>query len=330
MLCSVAVARMLVRSGTLVLAAALGIIAGCPFDRGFSCGDGWWDPEYEECDPRDITQPYLDACRDKGFAKDAECDPNTCMIRASEADCNECGDGVAGPGEQCDGQDLRGQTCNGTLACSDQCQYDYSACEEDCGDGVVLGGEECEIGVDPGFSKSLACTDYATSTVVGPGFDKPYASGTIGACSADTCKFGRNDCTFCGDGQLDREYTDVIAPSGTDNFPEELCDGAEVHPDLLEEHCEGLCGDPPPGDVTLNCDFQCADDCLGIEPISDIIPPQTPEALGCCIAKGSPCPMYEAVPDLPCCSWLDNPDWLAMEKCVPENSNQVPITYICP
>jgi hypothetical protein len=322
--------HMLVRASTLVLGAALGLVLGCPFElqRGLSCGDGWWDPEFEECDPRDPDQPYLEACRDQGgFDMDAECDPQTCTVRASEAECNRCGDGRAADDEQCDGQDLRGATCLGVLSCDEDCQLDYSACEQDCGDGVVLGNEECEFGVDGGF-KNLACSDYDSTAI---GLDKPYASGMIGSCNKDTCTFGRNDCSFCGDGERDPEYLDIIAPQGTAEFPVEICDGSEVEPTVLEEHCEALCiDDPINGDVVVHCDFECADNCSGIAPISDIIP--DPEALGCCVAKDAPCPKFgiEGVPDLPCCSWLENPDWLAEEKCVVAETNTIPITFICP
>jgi hypothetical protein len=308
-----------VRGGTLVLAGILGFVAGCPFElqRGLSCGDGWWDPEYEECDPRDTEKPYLDNCRDQGFIlRDATCDPQTCLIRASEEDCNACGDGIAAGSEQCDGEDLREQTCVGNLTCDANCQLDYSACEQVCGDGVVLGDEECEAGVESGF-KNLACSNYE-STAVGVA-DKPYASGTIGACNKDSCTFGRNDCSFCGDGVLDPLYTDIIAPQGTAEFPGELCDGDEVDPTLLDEHCEVCVEDAINGDVVLSCDFECAADCSGIAPINDIIP--GPESLGCCIAKDSPCPLGQVgVPDLPCCSWLEKPEWAAIELCVWENT----------
>ncbi len=314
-----------------MLAGSLGFVAGCPFElqRGLSCGDGWWDPEFEECDPRDVDEPYRDQCRAQGYMlRDATCDPQTCTIRASEEDCNECGDGKAGGDEACDGQDLRGQTCSGTLSCTSKCELDYSACAVMCGDHVVLGDEECEAGVENGFAKTLACSDYESTAI---GLDKPYASGMIGACNQETCTFGRNDCSFCGDGELDPEYTDYIAPQGTAQFPRELCDGDEVDPALLEDHCEALCVDDPiNGDVVVHCDFQCASDCSGIAPISDIIP--DPESLGCCVAKDAPCPKFgiEGVPNLPCCSWLENPEWLEDQKCVPAETNMIPVSYVCP
>jgi hypothetical protein len=323
---------MLMRGGIGALGGVLGFLLGCPFElqRGLSCGDGWWDPEFEECDPRDPDEPYLDACREQGFMlKDASCDPQTCTVRASEAECNECGDGRAANTEECDGQDLHGESCVGVLSCTDNCRLDYSACAQVCGDGVVLGDEECEFGVDGGF-KNLACSDYE-STAIGFGLDKPYASGQIGSCNKDTCTFGRNDCSFCGDGELDLEYEDVIAPQGTATFPSELCDGDEVEPTVLEDHCEALCVDEPiNGDVVVHCDFECADDCSGIAPPTDIIP--NPEAPGCCLAKGSPCPAIgtAGVPVLPCCSWLKNPDWLESQECPYAETGQIPLILICP
>lgn len=49
-----------------------------------------------------------------------------------------CGNGVIDPGEQCDGSDLGGATCEslgfagGTLACSGACTYDTSGCTSAC------------------------------------------------------------------------------------------------------------------------------------------------------------------------------------------------------
>src|SRR5437667_4316141 len=45
-----------------------------------------------------------------------------------------CGDGVAEPGEDCDGADLGGRTCadvgfmGGTLACTSRCRFDLAGC----------------------------------------------------------------------------------------------------------------------------------------------------------------------------------------------------------
>lgn len=59
---------------------------------------------------------------------------NTCIFRLPE-NCL-CGNGVAEFDEDCDGTDLRGETCvsrgfqDGTLACNQNCTFDTSGCSE--------------------------------------------------------------------------------------------------------------------------------------------------------------------------------------------------------
>lgn len=345
--------RALVWAGALALALGLGA-AGCPFElpRGVSCGDNWWDEEYEQCDPTDRPESYIEACRDQGFMLDAHCDPQSCTILAEAEDCNFCGDGVAADGEDCDGDDLGGETCAaglGTLRCTSDCTYDYDDCPAVCGDDIVNGDEECEIAilcvedgdcdagvcydgncieVGEGFLPVDACANYETTAI---GFNKPYASGSIGACAQKGCYFGRNECSFCGDGELDPSYSDLVAPEGTAMFPAEICDGDEAILDELEEHCEPLCVDDPiNSDVTVLCDFECSEDCLGFKS-GGVVPPD-PESLGCCLAEDSPCPKFgtEGVPSFPCCSWLENPEWLIEQHCVPSQTGQIPVTLVCP
>jgi hypothetical protein len=290
--------RKLVRGGTLALGAVLGSVLGCPLElqRGISCGDGWWDPEFEECDPRDVDAPYLDACRARGIPVDAECDPQTCTIRASEEDC--------------------------------QCRLDPTACAQDCGDGHIRGHEECEPEIHVVGFKAVACSDYGSTAFGLP--DKHYSTGEVGPCNEDNCTFGRDDCTFCGDGVVDRGYEDWSALEGTTEIPAEICDGARADAVKLDEYCELQCfdDDDPPinGDVVLQCDFECGPECSSFAPPSDVAVP----GLGCCIAKGSPCPTLGivGVPDLPCCSWLERPDWLAEQKCVSAITGSDP--NICP
>ncbi|PRQ04109.1 hypothetical protein ENSA5_10680 [Enhygromyxa salina] len=346
------------RGVLLLLALAAGVVAGCPLelDRGVSCGDGWWDPDNEQCDPRDPAS-YINACRAQGFAVDAECDPESCEVRASEADCTVCGDNVASGDEECDGNDLRGRGCeagSGVLRCTDACTFDYDGCPEVCGDEVVNGTEECEPNLSCGddsdctgdrvcyqlfgecvaagenFAPNLSCRGYNTKAI---GISKGYVSGTIDRCT-DECFFGRNNCGFCGDDQLDGEYSDLVFPSGEPvTFPAEVCDGAQAQPELLEAYCEPLCIDEPTNsDVVVLCDFECNADCTGFAGPSDVVPDQNPEAIGCCLAKGSPCPNFdtEGVPNFPCCSWLDNPKWFEDKKCVAADTGQIPITYVCP
>ena len=68
-----------------------------------------------------------------------------------------CGDGSvnAGNGEQCDGAELAGATCQslgfdtGVLACDDQCQWATGACIKRCGNGQLDLGEPCDGPLGP-------------------------------------------------------------------------------------------------------------------------------------------------------------------------------------
>lgn len=65
-----------------------------------------------------------------------------------------CGNGTIEPPEDCDGEDLAGETCasleyeGGILACASNCAFDTSACVSNavCGDAIVAPDEECDDG----------------------------------------------------------------------------------------------------------------------------------------------------------------------------------------
>lgn len=106
-----------------------------------------------------------------------------------------CGDDVADPGEDCDGEDLAGTTCEdfgriGPLGCFADCTFDLSECvsaQPICGDGVLHPREGCEgndfgeLGFAPG------CDD-----ILGP---ELYGEVACTDCNVDT-----TGCGFCGDG----------------------------------------------------------------------------------------------------------------------------------
>ncbi len=349
-----ALARSRIHVGALVglLAGLLasGLAASCLIeaDERLSCGDGYVSA-VEACDPRDPELGHVDACRDRGFMTDAECDPTTCEILDSPSACNVCGDGIALGSEECDGDDLRGQTCAlGQLGCTAACELDFGDCPQNCGDGVVSGDEECDFARDceapedcdegqvcyeplgecvatgGGFLPLVACVDYS-SALTKPNVGKPYVSGIIGDCTQQ-CFYARDQCSFCGDDELDDAYLDVTGPSGTVPIPAEVCDGSQALPEPLAVHCRPFCLDPPyDPNIDVRCDFDCKDDCRGIEPPNDITPGEiNPEKLHCCLGPGSAC-VGDGVPDLPCCA---TPDLIKPDGCA--WSATPPIALVCP
>jgi cysteine-rich repeat protein len=121
-----------------------------------------------------------------------------------------CLDGVLGPGEECDGLNLGGATCQtvvgeqtlGELACLPDCQLDTSGCVPwHCGDGQVnLDGEECD---DGNSSNVDGCLNTCLVATCGDGYvwpaheecDDGNASDEDGCLS--TCELAA-----CGDGHL--------------------------------------------------------------------------------------------------------------------------------
>lgn len=65
-----------------------------------------------------------------------------------------CGNGIIEPPEDCDGEDLAGETCEslgyegGTLGCRELCAFDTSGCISNavCGDSIVAPDEQCDDG----------------------------------------------------------------------------------------------------------------------------------------------------------------------------------------
>lgn len=327
-----------------LLAAGLlaGAGAGCIVDppRGLSCGDGWVDTEFEACDPADPLRRFAGACRERGFVIDARCDPQTCEILDSDADCTVCGDGLASGTEACDGDDVRDELCPGSnldrVGCTDACTLDYEACPQLCGDGVINGDEECDplggcfedddcsegrvcyqgdcIRAGDGVTPLLACSNYEpTAELIS---DKAYASGTVAGCTSE-CIFDRTQCSFCGDGELDGSYFDFVGEDRVSR-PAEVCDGTQADPIKLASYCRERCFGPDvpvdPG-LPLACSFNCEDSCLDFEDDPGGFTPGEldPIDLGCCLPAGAPCPIgpepdeepHPIYGELPCCSWVN-------------------------
>ncbi|MBU1240711.1 hypothetical protein KJ865_13445, partial [Myxococcota bacterium] len=133
-----------------------------------------------------------------------------CTINFSSCEAaGWCGDVIIQGVEECDGENLGGETCgsiddrlSGTdLRCNDQCQFDTSHCIGGgiCGNDIINAGEDCE-------GENL---DGATCLTEG------YHGGVL-ACNG-SCGFDYSGCESfgkCGDGVVQEAY--------------EQCDGAQV------------------------------------------------------------------------------------------------------
>ena len=142
-----------------------------------------------------------------------------------------CGDEVREGDEECDGNDLGGQSCldfgfqDGTLVCGPDCTFFTEACST-CGNGQIEGTEACDG------------DDFGGTTCAELGFD----GGSL-ACSGDCSTIVDSGCMqapTCGNGVID---------------PGEGCDGANLN----GQTCQSLGYDGG----TLTCTAGCQLDTNG-------------------------------------------------------------------
>lgn len=108
-------------------------------------------------------------------------------------DVNECGDGILGSMEVCDGELFGSLSCqsqgwdDGEIICADDCgSYSTEGCFT-CGNGIVEGPEGCDGSV-------------GIATCENQGFTE----GTI-ECDVATCQLVTDGCTTCGDAAVEGE-----------------------------------------------------------------------------------------------------------------------------
>ncbi len=165
------------------------------------CGDGVVEG-IEECDDSNLLDG--DGCSPTCVAEDGwSCvgEPSVCAYL--------CDNGQLDAGEECEGEDLGGQTCTtivggytgGTLACGASCRYDTIGCIlPSCGDGVLDALEECD---DGNTSNADDCMNNCHSASCGDG----YLWSGVEACddgNADNTDACLTSCeaASCGDGYL--------------------------------------------------------------------------------------------------------------------------------
>lgn len=171
------------------------------------CGNGERDPG-EACDGADLGEQ---TCSSQGWdGGKLECTAN-CLFDNSNctSDTTICGNGVKEPSEECDGNDLGGQTCismgwdGGALTCAQNCALNQSQCTNDnpmpCGNGVKEAGEQCD-GNDLG-GQSCASQGWSGGTLTCLANCSLSASG----CCNNECAGGEAKCqsssttVTCGD-----------------------------------------------------------------------------------------------------------------------------------
>lgn len=313
-----------------VLLASLWVgLPGCliELERRIACGDGYVDREAgEECDPMDPDEAHVTLCAEIGMPLGrAGCDPETCTVITTPAQCNVCGDGMTlATVEDCDNDfQAMGLVCpdgSSRPQCNNQlCVADFSSCPT-CRNGVNEADEECDP-IDPcdGISPPANCggsddppiavpTDCSELEVkAAPIFKTQYTQGSVNQidCS-DKCEFDRQKCSFCGDGVLDPEHLDQGFGGGSFTRPAERCEvGLEKPTPLVQEKCNGWCRASSP-DVPTLCNYRCLQGCLDVEldydgPIESADPVGQ---LGCCSPKGTVC---DAAMEFPCCRALAEP-----------------------
>lgn len=186
---------------------------------------------------------FSSACASGGSS--SECGDGKCEGDEDRFSCPQdcvtafCGNSIIETGEECDGQEMGGATCqsmgfeSGTLSCTATCQLDASSCQagESCGDGQVDAGEECD-GLDFG-GQSCESLGFSGGSL-----------GCLGNCTLDTS--GCDSPPSCGNGQVEAG---------------EECDGA----DLNGATCVslGFAGG------TLSCTAGCTFDTSGCDIPSD-------------------------------------------------------------
>ncbi len=194
-----------------------------------NCGNGQLDNGVEECDGLLFPNGIKTCAKyngEKYISGDLKCATN-CTIDES-ACVLKCGNGKIDSGEQCDGKEFGGETCEswkgfgstGSLSCDSSCKIDASKCSavKTCGNGVLDPSEACDGTLFRNGYK--VCSEY----------DKKYISGNL---KCTNCEIDTGACVVkCGNGKVD---------SG------EVCDGTNFG----GKTCESIVGHGSTG--TLKC-----------------------------------------------------------------------------
>lgn len=167
-----------------------GCSTGCmDEDQTPTCGNGIWERS-EECDDGNLENGdgCSSACLREFVVEDGVCESlkgETCRLSPADC-CPNCGNGELDPGEECDGTQLDGKTCEqlcydgGQLGCTPWCSFSYEQCT---GTGPICGNNraECAEQCDGTDLQERTCETFG------------YAEGTI-TCTAN-CRYNISNCS---------------------------------------------------------------------------------------------------------------------------------------
>lgn len=211
-----------------------------------TCGNGVIEGK-EVCDRENVNKMTCTALVGKGSVGTVYCTSDCTHYDLSGCSApTTCENGKVDDGEVCDGDDLKGATCEsvvgagstGKLRCGDGCKhYDTTGCSKStsCGDGAIngkevcdgeqLGGRTCASEVGFGSKGTLACNSTCT------GFDTSRCS------EEKTCGNGKLDAGETCDGSfLNGTTCSALVGYGSTGTPvcNDTCSGFKTSADGYE------------------------------------------------------------------------------------------------
>lgn len=192
------------------------LVFGCAPTFVEDCLNGQDDDDDGFADCKDLDCDSLLICQDEICDNNID-DNGDGILDCADPGCSgdprcRCGNGILDVGEECDGQNLGGQSCaslglgGGALGCELDCSFDTSGCvQPGCGNNVLDPGEGCDDGnTTNGDGCNQACQleicgngvlDAGEEcddgdTTPGDGCDQNCQIEEGGACAHDLCVEG--------------------------------------------------------------------------------------------------------------------------------------------
>ena len=203
--------------------------SGCTVPAGWTCSPNLFHDGNCDCgcgipdlDCPNATVAACSSCDAAGSCSTAGCPGNIDPTNnAACAGASTCGNSVIDPGEQCDGANLNGKSCEsqgfsgGKLACSKNCVFDVSGCTGWTCSPAFYGDGVCDCGC------GIPDPDCANSLVASCAF-----CSDAGSCATTCANINPNNnavcnASACGNGRID---------------PGEACDGSNLN----GQTCRGL------------------------------------------------------------------------------------------